>query len=95
MGWSTLLSGVLGSLLSRLVISLGLTFISVTGVSALLDTVFSNVKEIISGFPLAVIQLLGMCNCDLYLNIIFSAYSACVAFVTIPKIASGIFGAGH
>lgn len=91
---AALLASLLGSVISRIVFSLGMTFVVVTGLSELLNMVFEQAKSVIGSFPYSVVQLLGLINSDLYLNLIFSAYTACIAYVTIPRLAAGVFGAG-
>lgn len=84
-----ILYAVLGSVISRIILSSGVSIVSFYGLNFLLSSVFDSAKGSLLGMPMLVLQMLGLMDVDIFLNLIFSAYAAVVAYVSLPRLAFG------
>lgn len=71
-----LTSAIVVPLVIKVMVGLGVGFITYTGVTLILDQALSFVIGQFSDLPGTVAQLLAMANVDRYVTMIFSAYSA-------------------
>ncbi len=55
---------------------MGVGVVTYTGLRTGLDSIFNNVKSVISGAPPGVLQVLGVMKLDVVLSIVFSAIVA-------------------
>lgn len=65
-----------GSMVGRVLISLGVGYVTYSGVSVLLNALKAQVINSFSGLPAVAIQVLSMMKVDVCLNILFSALAA-------------------
>lgn len=73
-------------LIARVILSFGIGIITITGVSAGISSLESLVSTNISGSTnVWVTSLLGMMGFDSFVNIIFSAYVAKLAFMGLQQ----------
>lgn len=77
---------VIGALISRILFSLGLGVISYAGINMLLDSAFSAVQDYITGLPADMISLMGIAKIDIFINLIFSAYSISLMFFVAKRL---------
>lgn len=64
-----------GSLVGRVLIALGIGFVTYTGFSAAVSVIDSLILSNINGLPLVIKQILGMAKIDTAIKMIMSAYS--------------------
>lgn len=63
----------LGSMVGRVIISLGLGFVTYQGFSVLLDFIKTRVFAELLGLDLLIVQVLSTLNIDAAINVLFSA----------------------
>lgn len=89
MWWASLLGGLVslaGSLTGRVLIALGIGFVSYTGISTGIDAIHTQVAGFITGQTGMALNLLGRLKVDVCINILFSALTARMA---LAGLASG------
>ena len=67
---------VASSIVGRVLIALGIGYVSYSGLSALLDGLKSQVIGYLTGAPAQVVAIMGLLKVDVALSVIFSAYAA-------------------
>lgn len=67
------------TLVGRILISLGIGFVTYSGLDAAVDWAFDQVVSNIQGLPADVLQLLGVLQVDTAITMISSAYTARLA----------------
>ena len=65
-----------GTLVGRVLVSLGIGYVTYTGASASLDWAKSYVLQRMAGLPADLVQILGLLQVGTCLNIVFSAHAA-------------------
>lgn len=65
-----------GSLVGRVLLSLGIGYASYTGISVLLDSLKSQVQGTITGMPADLLPVFYVLKVDVIVSIIFSAVAA-------------------
>lgn len=81
-----MLINVAGSLVGQVLISLGISVVTYTGVSSVLDTLKSNALSAFSGLPADMVSLLAYLKVGVSMSIITSA-------VAVRMTLSGMTGA--
>lgn len=76
-----------GSLVGRVLIALGISFVAYAGVDTLLAWVQQQFFANIAGMPLLMRQVLGLLKVDVCANILFSAWAA---RMTLAGLSSGV-----
>jgi len=93
MGWLGALATLAGPMVARVLMALGMSVVTITGV----DVAMGQVKPIIvaqfSQAPLAAIQLAGLSGCWLALGMIFGALTFALSFWSLTQ-ATKIIGKG-
>lgn len=84
--WGFLGAGVVKSIVSKVLVALGVGFVSYVGFDSLLSTVLNEIKGNLSGIPNDALHFLGMARVDLGLNLIFSAMAARVAMAALKRM---------
>ena len=88
-GWIVALLGalvpILSSTVGRVMVALGLSVATFSGVDVALNTLKANIFSGFSGLPAIIIDVIWACRVDQGINIIFSAYAA----VLVIKGTSG------
>lgn len=70
------LSTIIVPLLVKVFISFGVGFVTYTGLSAAMDTAFDLISTQLNAAPVELVQMLGLMKVDVYISMIFSAYTA-------------------
>lgn len=82
-GWVITLLGALGPLLAstvgRVLVALGISVATFSGVDVALSTLKANIFSGFAGLPATIIDVVWACRVDQGINIIFSAYAASLA----------------
>jgi hypothetical protein len=65
-----------GSLVGRVLIALGIGYVSYTGISVLLDWIKAQAISYLTGAPATVVAIMGLLKIDVALSILFSAMAA-------------------
>lgn len=68
------ITAVLASLVARILISMGVTVTTFTGLEYAMSAVKNRIEDAFTGLPVAVSQLIAMAEIDTAINIIFAAY---------------------
>lgn len=79
---ASLLGGLIqlsGSLVGRVLIALGISYVTYTGISIGLDAIKEAVWNNLAGVPAELVGLLAIAKIDVCINIIFSAVTARLA----------------
>lgn len=80
------LGSVLAGVVARVLIALGITFATYTGIQSGLDLVLSYIQNETGALPAATVQLMALAKIDVALSMIFSAYGLRLVF---QGLASG------
>lgn len=83
--WGYLTIGVIGSIAKRVLSALGVGVVAYKGFGELLGFVQDQVHSLLSGLPLAAMQLAGLADIDIGINIIFSAYTVSIFFIVAKR----------
>lgn len=67
---------LLPSVVGRVMIALGVGYVSYVGFGVAIDTLYSQIKSNFSGMPVEVINFLGYCWVDKAIGMMFSAFVA-------------------
>lgn len=65
-----------GTLIGRILIALGIGFVTYSGISILLDSIRADVISGFSGLPVLAYQIAAACKVDVAITMIFSAITA-------------------
>ncbi len=96
---AALLGGLIsatGSIVGRVLISLGIGFVAYSGISVAMSSMQAQVWSGIAGLPPEVVGLLGVMKVGTALNIIFSAWAARMVLrgLTSGVMRRMVFGVG-
>lgn len=84
--WSLFTRSAAGSFIARILMSLGIGFMSYLGFTEVLALASEQIHSFVIGFGGGVAGFLGLCNLDHMINAIFSAYSAQLAMTASRKL---------
>ena len=65
-----------GSIVGRVLIALGIGYVSYTGISALLTVIKGQVIAQLTGAPATIVAIMGLLKIDVAVSVIFSALAA-------------------
>jgi hypothetical protein len=65
-----------GSIVGRVLIALGIGYVSYTGINALLTVIKAQVIAQLAGAPATIVSIMGLLKIDVAVSIIFSALAA-------------------
>ena len=74
-----------GSLVGRVLISLGVSYVSFKGMDVLLASIKSLVSSNLSGLPVGVVGLLGLFKIGTMINILFSAITVRMTLIGLKS----------
>lgn len=77
------LAQVLPSLIGRVLLALGISFVTYTGMSVAIDGLYASAKSSFSGLPVETLNLLAYLWVDKALSVVFSAFTAALAIKTL------------
>jgi len=75
----------MGSLIGRLLLALGVSYVTYQGITVVSDWLFQNIVESFGHMPVAVVNFLAWLWVDRALSMIFSAWTAAMAL----KVGAG------
>lgn len=84
--WATLLLGITGPIVVRVLTTLGLGVVTYTGFSAVLSIVHSQIQGSFNGLPADMAALVFLSGLPQGMAIILSALGARIAFLQVKKI---------
>lgn len=93
MGFFAALAALAGPITARVLIALGFSVVTITGVALSVDAIKSQLLTNIGQAPMAALQLIGLGGGWIALGMIFGAMTWCVSFWTLTK-AQSIIGMG-
>ena len=71
-----LLSAIAVPLVKKILVALGVGYVSYSGVSALLDSAYLSIQGMFAGLPLAFVQAFGYLEIDKMISVLFAAFAA-------------------
>jgi len=77
-----LLAAVLPSLVGRVLLALGIAFVTFTGFTVSINFIYSNMQSYLSSMPTDILSLLGYLWVDKAIGAMFSAFTAALAIKT-------------
>lgn len=77
---------VAGNFVARILLSLGVSFVTFAGLDAILSSATSSIRGLLSGLPGVTASLLGLGDVDFAINLILSAYSARLAMFAVRQM---------
>lgn len=84
---------VVGPIVTRVLIALGISFVTYTGSQLAIDQLFTLIQNAIAGAPAEAVGLLGFLWVDKAISVLFSAFGASLAVQgaagTITKMSIG------
>lgn len=86
--WLVFTSAVATNIVARILLALGISYVSYTGLSALLSYVLSFVSDSMSSVPYATLCIMGRMDIDLAINLIFAAFTARIAISSLRKMVA-------
>ena len=84
--WGYFTRTAAGSFVTRILLSLGIGFLTYAGFSEVLQLAMTRIQSLLTGIPLATLNLAGMAGVDYIINAFFAAYTARVAMRAGKKI---------
>ena len=75
-----------GNLVARVLIALGISFVTFQGFDVVLATATTSLKSLFIGMPGNVAALLGLADVDFAINLILSAYAARIAMMALRQM---------
>ncbi|MQQ99256.1 DUF2523 domain-containing protein [Glaciimonas soli] len=79
------LAPVLGSLVGRVLLALGISFVTYQGLSVGTDALYASVQSSFNGLPSSIMSLMAYLWVDKAISTVFSAFTAALTI----KLASG------
>jgi hypothetical protein len=70
------LAAAMSSLVGRVLIALGISYVAYTGISTALDALKAQIISEVAGMPATVLTVLSLLKFDVAISILFSAYAA-------------------
>ncbi|MFQ2614375.1 DUF2523 family protein [Aeromonas caviae] len=83
--WATLTSTVIGSILARALLALGVGIVSMIGFSELLQLAMTRIQGLFGGIPADLLALLGFMHMDVPISAWFAGQAAALALSTATK----------
>lgn len=77
--WAALTSTMIGSILARALLALGVGIVSMVGFSELLQLAMGRIQASLSGIPADLLGLLGYMHADVPVSAFFAGHSAALA----------------
>lgn len=84
--WATLLLGLTGPIVVRVLTTLGLGIVTYTGFAVVLTTVAQAIQASFNGLPLLAMQIVFLSGLPQGMGIILSALGARIALMQLKKI---------
>ncbi len=83
--WAALTSTVIGSILARALLALGVGIMSMIGFNELLTLAMSKVEALFSGIPADLLGLMGYMHVDVPISAWFAGQTAALALSTATR----------
>jgi len=83
--WAALTSTVIGSILARALLALGVGIVSMIGFSELLTLAMNRIQGLFVGIPIDLLGLLGFMHMDVPISAWFAGQAAALALSTATK----------
>lgn len=95
-GWLAALATLARPVLARVLVALGMSVLTITGVSVVVDNVKSEILFNLGAAPYAALQLAGLAGCWSGLALIFGALTFAVSYWTTTQAVRvlGVAGGG-
>lgn len=77
---------VAGNFVARILLSLGVSFVTFQGFDAILSTATNSIQGMFTGLPGHTAALLGLGDIDFAINLILSAYAARIAMFAVRQM---------
>lgn len=77
---------VAGNFVARILVSLGISFVTFQGFDAILSMATSSLKSLFLGMPGGAAALLGLADVDFAINLVLSGYAAKIALLAIRQM---------
>lgn len=77
---------VAGNFVARILVSLGVSFVSFIGLDAILSIATSSIHDLLNGLPGVTASLLGLGHVDFAINLILSGYAARLAMFAVRQL---------
>lgn len=77
--WAALTSTVLGSIIARSLLALGVGALSMLGFNELLQLAMTRVQSVLNGIPADLLGLLGYMHADVPVSAFFAGHTAALA----------------
>lgn len=79
-------SYVAANLVARILLSLGVSFVTYIGLDWILSTAIAEIQGLLGGLPIVAASLLGLGDVDIAINLVFSAYTARLAMFPLRQM---------
>ena len=76
-----------GPIAARVLMAMGMGVVTVTGVTAAVDTLKTTILQNLGNGPTAALQLAGLSGCWVALGLVFGAVTFAVTFVMLTKLS--------
>ncbi|MEH8257799.1 DUF2523 family protein [Aeromonas veronii] len=83
--WAALTSTVIGSILARALLALGVGIVSMVGFSELLSMAMTRIQGLFGGIPADLLGLLGFMHMDVPISAWFAGQTAALALSTATR----------
>lgn len=80
-----LAASVVSSLLARILLTVGVSFVVFQGMDTTLSFALTELKNVIGELPSVVLNLLGLASVDYMINMVFAGLSARVAMASLKS----------
>jgi len=81
---------IITGLVFRALAALGFAYATYTGVGELMSKIESYVKQLFSGIPSEIVQILGIAKFDIAINLVLAALVARLLLVGLDKVTGTI-----
>ncbi|RVU33236.1 DUF2523 domain-containing protein [Rheinheimera riviphila] len=79
-------AAVATNFVARILVALGVSFVSYTGFSTILNSAANQLRSLFGGMPSDIIAYIGLSDIDLAINMVLSAYTAKLAMVAMKTL---------
>jgi hypothetical protein len=79
-----------GPIAARVLMAMGMGVVTVTGVTAAVDTLKTTILQNLGDGPTAALQLAGLSGCWVALGLVFGAVTFSVSFAMLTKLSGFI-----
>ncbi|MFM5139254.1 DUF2523 family protein [Aeromonas rivipollensis] len=83
--WAALTSTVIGSILARALLALGVGVLTMAGFSELLELAMTRIQALFTGIPADLLHLLGFMHMDVPISAWFAGQAAALALSTATR----------